>query len=58
MLLDYEGGRSVNLLPSEVPQDIYSDVAKRATELLEQEDTEMATHLLNIEYVGSYVRDQ
>ena len=48
MLLDYEGGRSVNLLPSEVPQDIYSDVAKRATELLEQEDTEMATHLLNI----------
>jgi len=48
MLLDYEGGKSVNLLPSEVPQDIYSDVAKRATELLEQEDTEMATHLLNI----------
>lgn len=48
MLLDYEGGKSVNLLPSEVPQDIYSDVAKRATELLKQEDTEMATHLLNI----------
>lgn len=48
MLRDYEGGRSVNLTPSKEPQDIYSDVAKRATELLEQENTELATQLLNI----------
>jgi DNA-directed RNA polymerase len=48
MLRDEEGGRSVNLLPSQVPQDIYSDVAKRATELLQQQDTRMAKELLDI----------
>ena len=48
MLRDEEGGRAVNLLPSETPQDIYTDVAKRTTELLQQENTVLATELLNI----------
>lgn len=48
MLRDSDGGRAVNLTPSAEPQDIYSDVAKRATELLEQDGSEMAMHLLNI----------
>ncbi len=48
MLRDKEGGRAVNLLPSEVPQDIYTDVAKRATELLQQQDTQLAKELLDV----------
>jgi DNA-directed RNA polymerase len=48
MLRDKEGGRAVNLLPSEVPQDIYTDVAKRATELLQQQDTQLAKQLLDV----------
>ena len=48
MLRDEDGGRAVNLLPSEVPQDIYSDVAKRTIQLLEQQDTVLAKELLNI----------
>ncbi len=48
MLRDSEGGRAVNLTPSSDPQDIYSDVANRTTELLKQEGGEMAQHLLNI----------
>ena len=37
MLRDAEGGRSVNLTPSPVPQDIYRDVAEKTTELLQIE---------------------
>nr|MCS5594361.1 hypothetical protein [Porticoccaceae bacterium] len=48
MLRDEEGGRAVNLTPSPVPQDIYTDVAKRATELVEQQDTVLARQLLEI----------
>lgn len=48
MLRDAEGGRAVNLTPSDEPQDIYSDVADRTTELLKEDGTEMAMHLLNI----------
>ncbi len=48
MLRDEEGGRSVNLLPNRQPQDIYSDVAKRTTELLEAEQTLLARQLLEI----------
>ena len=48
MLRDKEGGRAVNLLPSEVPQDIYTDVAKRATELLQQQNTQLAKQLLDV----------
>jgi DNA-directed RNA polymerase len=48
MLRDLEGGKSVNLTPHATPQDIYTDVAKRTTELLEQENTTLATELLNI----------
>jgi DNA-directed RNA polymerase len=48
MLRDKEGGRAVNLLPSEVPQDIYTDVAKRTVELLQQQDTRMAEELLSV----------
>jgi len=48
MLRDLEGGKAVNLTPSDEPQDIYADVAKRATELLEEDGSEMAMHLLNI----------
>ncbi len=48
MLRDSEGGRAVNLLPSRRPQDIYADVAKRATDLLEQEKTSMSYQLLDI----------
>ena len=48
MLRDYEGGRSVNLTPSDKPQDIYADVAKRTVELLEQDGSEMAQQLLSV----------
>ena len=48
MLRDKEGGKAVNLLPSKTPQDIYSDVAKRTTELLQQEQTLLASEILNI----------
>lgn len=48
MLRDAEGGRSVNLTPSDEPQDIYSDVAKIATKLLEAEGTLMARQILEI----------
>lgn len=48
MLRDAEGGRSVNLTPSDEPQDIYSDVAKRATELLEQDGSELSKQILDI----------
>lgn len=48
MLRDKEGGKAVNLMPSDTPQDIYKDVAERATELLREEGTVLATELLNI----------
>ena len=48
MLRDADGGRAVNLTPSKVPQDIYSDVAQRTTALLEQEGTLMARQLLEV----------
>ena len=48
MLRDKEGGRAVNLLPSEVPEDIYTDVAKRTVQLLQQQDTRMAKELLDV----------
>jgi DNA-directed RNA polymerase len=48
MLRDKDGGKAVNLLPSDVPQDIYTDVAKRTTQLLEQQDTVLAQQLLEI----------
>ena len=48
MLRDLEGGKAVNLTPHDTPQDIYTDVAKRTTELLQQEGTTLASELLNI----------
>ncbi len=48
MLRDLDGGKAVNLTPHATPQDIYTDVAKRTTQLLEQENTTLATELLNI----------
>lgn len=48
MLRDSEGGRSVNLKPTEKPQDIYTDVADRVTQLLEKENNELARQLLRI----------
>ena len=48
MLRDLEGGKAVNLTPHDTPQDIYTDVANRTTELLQQEGTTLASELLNI----------
>ena len=48
MLRDAEGGRAVNLTPNREPQDIYADVANRASELLEKESTLMARQLLEV----------
>ena len=48
MLRDSEGGRAVNLTPSDEPQDIYNDVARKTEELLRADGSEMAMHLLNI----------
>ena len=48
MLRDEEGGKAVNLLPSETPQDIYTDVAQRTIELLQQQDTRMAKEILDV----------
>ena len=58
MLRDEGGGKAVNLLPSEAITDIYSDVAKRATELLSQQDTLLAKQCLEREYVVKYVNVQ
>ena len=48
MLRDYDGGKAVNLTPSDEPQDIYSDVAKRATEILKQDSSLLARQVLDI----------
>lgn len=51
LLRDYEGGKSVNLVPGALPRDIYSDVAEEATESLQRasaEGNETAIHWLNI----------
>ncbi len=51
MLLDEEGGRSVNLLPSDKPEDIYGDVAAKATVTLQIEadkGNEVAKQLLEV----------
>ena len=48
MLRDLDGGKAVNLTPHDTPQDIYTDVAKRTTELLQQEGTTLASEILNI----------
>ena len=51
MLLDEEGGRSVNLLPSDKPEDIYGDVAAKATVTLQAEadkGNEVAKQLLEV----------
>ena len=37
ILLDERGGRATNLLPSETPSDIYTDVAIRAKQLVQQD---------------------
>jgi len=39
MLRDEDGGRAVNLLPSDVPQDVYKAVAKRAQEVADETPT-------------------
>jgi DNA-directed RNA polymerase len=48
MLRDADGGKAVNLTPNHIPQDIYTDVANRATKLLEKESTLLARQLLDI----------
>lgn len=51
MNLDEEGGRSVNLLPADKPQDIYQDVADAATVTLQAEahaGNELAAMLLEV----------
>lgn len=46
MLLDSEGGRAVNLLPSDKPSDIYADVAQKTIAKLEHQDDELAAKWL------------
>lgn len=48
MLRDEAGGKAVNLLPSPFPQDIYKDVANRATTLLMEANTELGNQLLEV----------
>lgn len=51
MLLDEVGGKSVNLLPSDKPEDIYGDVAAMATVTLQaeaDEGNEVAAQLLEV----------
>ena len=51
MLLDEKGGKSVNLLPSDKPEDIYGDVAAMATVTLQVEadkGNEVAKQLLEV----------
>lgn len=42
LMCDSVGGAAVNLLPTTAPRDIYSDVAVRVTELLQQRDGDLA----------------
>jgi DNA-directed RNA polymerase len=37
ILLDEQGGRATNLVPSDVPSDIYTDVANRAEALVKKD---------------------
>lgn len=39
MLRDEEGGRAVNLLPAETPQDVYTRVAEKGQEIADAEET-------------------
>ena len=48
MLRDEAGGKAVNLLPSPFPQDIYKDVANRATMLLMEANTDLGNQLLEV----------
>tara|TARA_R100000482_G_scaffold29413_1_gene9347 strand:- start:7243 stop:8532 length:1290 start_codon:yes stop_codon:yes gene_type:complete len=48
MLRDSEGGKAVNLTPSNEPRDIYADVANKTISLLEKENTTIAKELLKI----------
>ncbi len=49
ILLDEAGGKSVNLLPGDLPQDIYSDVAEACTEALKKQVNDLAMQWLSIE---------
>ena len=41
ILRDELGGLATNLIPSELPQDIYTQVAEQATQRIREEDTEL-----------------
>lgn len=43
MLRDEVGGKAVNLVPSDKPSDIYSEVAKVSQRLIDAEDTEQSS---------------
>ena len=46
ILRDERGGRATNLIPSDLPQDIYTEVAQQTVDRLKQEDTELARKCL------------
>ena len=41
ILRDERGGRTTNLIPSDVPQDIYTEVAEAATRLINEDTTDL-----------------
>ena len=46
ILLDEQGARATNLLPSDLPQDIYTEVAEAAIASIRAEDTELGRKCL------------
>ena len=53
ILKDQAGGLATNLVPSNLPQDIYWQVAEAATASVRAEDTELARKCLELVLIGS-----
>lgn len=49
LLRDEEGGRAVNLIPSDTPQDIYRTVAGRVNEILERDAKRVFDHTKDVD---------
>ncbi|CAJ1369523.1 unnamed protein product [Effrenium voratum] len=58
MLRDEVGGRSVNLLPSDKPNDIYADVAKRTLEILMEGDPDPKRNLWAETWAAAGIMDR
>ena len=47
LMRDEKGAKSTNVLPTEIPEDIYGDIADKVKEYLQEDDTEMSRKWLD-----------